>query len=128
PPRFDRYPPYETMPPANSALRPQRVPGTTNTQRPTGNQSTPPARVRMDRIVSLSGTEVRGQVLHGDTTPWAGARIMFVNLEKKDARQSISTNEVGAFQLQLAKGDWLVYVQGVDGRPIYQKTLDVREN
>lgn len=128
-PRFDRYPPYESTPPAlNGTQQMQWAPSGINTQRPVTAPANPPVRLRMDRVTSASGTDVRGQVLKGDASPWAGARVIFVNVEKKDARQSASTNLDGMFSLQLEKGDWLVYVQGTDGRPIYQKTLDVQEN
>jgi hypothetical protein len=81
----------------------------------------------MDRIAALPAGQVQGQVVRGDL-PVAGAQLLFVSADRRQPRQTAATDRNGQFQVSLASGGWLVYVQGSEGKPVFQRKIDVREN
>jgi hypothetical protein len=122
PKSFDSYrqPVPGTMPPAsNRQLAPQA---------PAAEPAAPsaPPRVRMDRIVSLSSTGVEGQVVRSDRAPQSGAKVVFVNMDRKDLQQTVVSDRTGQFRANLTAGTWLIYVHDTNGKPVLHSTIEVR--
>lgn len=90
---------------------------------------TAPPTVRLDRIVALPPAHnVEGQVIRGDSAPQAGARLLFVSTARQGVRQTTQADAAGQFRLTLGSGEWLVYLHGADGKPVFHSKLEVREN
>lgn len=131
-PLYDRY-----YPPASPA--PSQMPKTEGSSlrqpaprlpviAPAPVPVTPPA-VKLDRIVSLPHSNLYGRVVAAnDDAPRANARLMFVSEAKSAAEQQVSADADGQFRVSLAKGGWLVYVQGNDNKPVFHSKIDVRDN
>ncbi len=85
-----------------------------------------PAGVRIDRIASRPSPNLGGQVVGTDRAPQAGTRVLFVSTDQHAASQSATTDGAGRFQVSLASGDWLVYVQDASGRPVFYQKVQVR--
>ena len=139
-----------TMPPAGAPLAPpvidqNRQPGgppdrrlslpeyawhvlpaaqTPQTTIPTGN-APPPPPVKLDRIVVGPDASVEGQVVRSDKTPRANARVLFVSAQYGADRQTVTANSAGRFQVSLASGGWLVYLQNPDGTTQYHSRIDL---
>jgi hypothetical protein len=123
-PSYDRgYDP--TMPPASGTLRP--VPRVEAPSKPIAPAPPPPA-VRLDRIAAIDRAQVEGQVVGGGNVPQAGARVLFVSLNRQGPQESATANAAGQFQVALASGAWLVYVHGADGKPVFHSKIEVRGN
>jgi hypothetical protein len=129
-PPYNRYYPPTTgdyMPPASGSSYQQWAPrGTTQQQK-----ALPPAplpSVKLDRIAAGPAGEVRGTVVRGDKTPVAGAHVLFICADRQEPRQSAATDATGQFRLSLTWGDWLVYVQGADGKPVFHRKIEVRRS
>jgi hypothetical protein len=117
---YDRYqqPVPGTMPPAsNRQLAPQAP-----------HSPAPPVapRVRLDRIVSLSNTGVEGQVVRSDRAPQGGAKVLFVNVDRKEQQQSVVTDRSGQFRANLPTGTWLIYVHDAAGKSVLHSSIEVR--
>jgi hypothetical protein len=82
----------------------------------------------LERIVAVPGAEIRGQVVRGDAAPLAGARVMFVNTDRHEPRSTVDTDAAGQFRVTLTSGGWLIYLQPADGKPIFQRRIEVRDN
>jgi hypothetical protein len=82
----------------------------------------PKPKVRPERFASRYSAE--GKVLSADRVPQSNARVVFVRADK-GGRQTATTDVRGQFRVHLASGRWLVYVQGNDGRPVFNRQLDV---
>ena len=54
--------------------------------------------------------------------------MLFVSADRREPRQTVGTDEAGRFRVTLTSGGWLVYVQGADGRPIFHRKIEVRQN
>lgn len=91
---------------------------------PTKNNMPPPP-VKLDRIVVGPDATVEGQVVRSDKTPRANARVMFVSAQQGADRQTVTANSAGRFQVSLASGGWLVYVQNPDGTTSYHSRIDI---
>ena len=78
---------------------------------------TPPADLRLDKVVSLKPiTGLEGRVIGADNTAQAGTRVLFINAANSRERQTAASDASGQFRAPLAAGRWLVYVQAC-GRP-----------
>lgn len=100
-------------------------------QGPVTSQPIAPARprgLRPDRIASLPSPSMQGQVISRDWRPQQGASVVFLKTDDTAARQSVTTDEHGRFQVKLASGGWYIYVQGQNGKMIYQDTVQMRDN
>lgn len=93
------------------------------------SQPTPPATppVKLDRIVYGPESFVEGQIVRTDNTPRPNASVLFVSAEN-GKRETATANNTGRFQVNLASGNWLVYVQGRDGTAQYHSRLNVQQN
>ena len=81
--------------------------------------------VRLDRIVSIPSTNIEGQVVRKDETPWSGAKVTFVNANQKGQQQNLSADEKGIFKVALNPGSWLVYIEGSEGKPVFHRKIEV---
>jgi len=92
------------------------------------NPAVPPAPpVKLDRIVYGPESFVEGQIVRTDNTPRPNASVLFVSADN-GKRETVTANNTGRFQVNLASGNWLVYVQGHDGVAQYYSRLSVAQN
>lgn len=111
---------YPTTP--GASFQPAPTPRTTI---PTRNGAPPPPPVKLDRIVVGPDASVEGQVVRNDNAPRPNARVMFVSAQHGADRQTVTANSAGRFQVNLASGGWLVYVQNPDGTTHYHSRIDI---
>jgi hypothetical protein len=124
----------EQRAPAQPGLSEQRdfytpIPPATNQSLRPGVQPISPAPVyKPERVASrtLSGSTVNGQVVRNDFAPRAGVQIVFVNGQKQDVRTTADAS--GRFQVNLASGDWYVYVADASGGLAYHNQFTVRSS
>ena len=90
-------------------------------------QPVPPSGVKLDRIASNATSEVQGKVVRGDSLPMGGARLLFVNADRREARRTAETDADGQFHVKLASGGWLVYLHGTDGQPVFHRKIEVND-
>jgi hypothetical protein len=84
--------------------------------------------VRLDRIVAAPRPpRVVGQVVRQDNAPRSGAKLVFVHLQARDRQQQVVADQSGQFQVTLASGGWLVYVNDSNDRLVYHSRLDLHE-
>jgi hypothetical protein len=93
--------------------------------------TTPPAprphpQVQLDRIVYGPESFVEGQVVRNDQSPRPNVGVIFVSADN-GKRQSVTANGAGRFQVNLASGNWLVYVQNRDGAAQFHSRLNVQD-
>jgi hypothetical protein len=121
------YPPgqqQDYMPPASGSSYRQIQP---NGQALPVAPARPTPPVRIDRIAAVSAGEVQGQVVRSDKLPAAGAKVLFVSADRRQPRQTAAVDKSGQFRVALTSGGWLVYVQGSDGKPMFDRKIDVRD-
>jgi hypothetical protein len=95
---------------------------------PAQHDSTPP-KVRLEKIVMLPEHNVEGKIVRAeDSSPRAGARLLFVSADKDGAQESLTTDAEGKFQTRLARGGWLVYVRNREGTPVFQKRIEINDD
>jgi hypothetical protein len=70
----------------------------------------------------------KGQIVRRDKLPLAGAQLLFVSAGGHLPRQTVATDPSGRFRITVASGGWLVYVQGEDGKPVFQHKIEVLDN
>ena len=87
-----------------------------------------PPQVNLDRIAFGNDTPVEGQVVRSDRAPKVGAKVVFVAAGQGGAQQEVVTNTAGRFQVNLASGNWLVYLTGPDGRQAFHSRIEVGDN
>jgi hypothetical protein len=118
------------LPPAVQPSRPTE----SNSFRPTTPRAPAPVVrppvVKLDRIVSAPANNglVRGQVVSHSQAPRAGAQVLFVSVQRQAPQQTVTAGNDGQFRVQLASGSWLVYVQGVDGKPVFHSRIEVQND
>lgn len=88
----------------------------------------PPPGVKLEKIVALPGHNVEGQVVRQDKLPQDGARVLFVCADRQGDQQVVTADAQGQFRATLASGNWLVYVHGADGKPVFHSKIEVKEN
>ncbi len=94
------------------------------------NQAPPPPAapdVRLDRIVFGPESFVEGQIVRTDNSPKANVSLLFVSADN-GKRETVTANGAGRFQVNLASGNWLVYVQGKDGTAQFHSRVNLQEN
>jgi Carboxypeptidase regulatory-like domain len=89
-------------------------------------QSNPQPQVRLERIVFGPESYVEGQIVRADQSPKGNASVLFVSADN-GKRETVTANDRGRFQVTLASGNWLVYVQGRDGTAQFHSQLRVQE-
>jgi len=120
-PTYDRYYPQAAQPAPTPSTSFQPRLGLPEPITPSTSATPPPPPVKLDRV-AVAGTSVQGQVVRSDNAPRPNAKVLFVN---GPVRQSITANDAGRFQVNLAPGTWLVYLQGSDETPMYYTSLNV---
>jgi hypothetical protein len=125
PDRSSGTPLYDNRFPSNSgsATNPSNL-------RPTLLPPIPPPApsVRLDRIVSIPQSQVQGQLVRNDNAPRSGAQLTFVSTDAQAARRQVTTDAAGKFNVTLASGGWLVYIDDTDKQPIFQTRLTLGDN
>lgn len=86
----------------------------------------PHPQVQLDRIVFGPESFVEGQIVRTDKSPRANASVLFVSADN-GKRHTATANNAGQFQVNLASGNWLVYVQGEGGTAQFHSRLNVQE-
>jgi hypothetical protein len=86
-----------------------------------------PPRVRLERIAALPDSNLNGLVVTTARTPQANARVLFVSADQAGARRAVTADTQGRFQVSLASGGWLVYVQDSHGRQVFQRRVEVTD-
>ena len=86
------------------------------------------AKVRLDKIVSLPKTNVQGEVLGAQRLPQKNSRVLFISADRARTQEETVTDETGNFQVKLTSGNWLVYTHGADGRPVFHRKIEVRDD
>lgn len=130
PQQYNRY----YRPPQGSQSK-QTNPAPSNRQPSFGNSgssnnapnSSPPPKVRLNRIVSNSSTWVSGQVVKDNSKPRSGASLLFVNLDHRSSKQAATTNGSGQFNVSLPSGRWAVYMRQPNGQRVYHSRIDVSD-
>jgi len=87
----------------------------------------PHPQVKLDRIVFGPESYVEGQIVRTDNVPRPNVSVLFVSADN-GRRETATANNAGRFQINLASGNWLVYVQGRDGAAQFHSKLSVQEN
>jgi hypothetical protein len=121
------YPQPDGIPPASGSSYRQLPP---QNPAPSWKSTPPPAAapaVRLDRITAAPAGQLQGQVVSTDNRPCGDMRVLFVSADRRLPRQTVDADRSGHFQVTLEPGGWLVYLQGIDGRPTFQKKIDVRD-
>lgn len=113
-----RYYPPPTQPPP--------MPKTSDTN----YRPAPPPVVRLDRIVSVpkNGNQVEGKVVLNNNAPRGNVELLFVSTEKQGPQEKVTADTTGRFNVQLASGNWLVYMAGADGKPVFHSKIDVNSH
>ena len=114
PPAYQRT--YPTEPPLNN-------PGTSF--KPQGPINAPPPAVKLDRITFATDGGVQGQVVQNNNAPQAGAKVVFVHASLQGKMETVTANASGQFQMTLAPGGYLVYVNDHRGQPVFHSRIDV---
>lgn len=121
-PLYDRYypsTPSNPLPPASgSSLRPVPQP----------LPVTPPAPVKLERIVAIPGPMLQGQVVSRDNAPRSGAKLIFVNAARQGQQHPVTADARGQFRVTLASGAWYVYLTGADGRAVLDSKIELRDH
>ncbi|MBX9677816.1 MAG: hypothetical protein K2X38_03555 [Gemmataceae bacterium] len=116
---FDRYyGPTGTTTKSNNTWQPAP------TLAPPIPASQPAPQVKLEGIVMNPDANVRGQVVKGENAPRANADILFVSRESGQRRQ-VKANANGQFAVDLASGEWLVYMPTSSGAPAYHSSVNV---
>jgi hypothetical protein len=94
--------------------------------RPTQQPAVP--NFKPERVASRTqaGGAVNGQVVKNDFAPKPGAQIVFVNAQRQDVRAT--ADAAGRFQVNLASGNWYVYVGDATGGLAYHNQFTVDGN
>ncbi len=95
---------------------------------PANNNSIPPIpSVRLDRIVSMkASTNLEGTVVTVNQTPANNAQLFLVHETIRGLKVQVNTDATGRFSSNLEAGNWLVYLAGADGRPVFQRQVEVK--
>jgi len=60
--------------------------------------------------------------------PQGGTRLVFSSTEKSAAKFSAQADPTGRFSVELPPGEWLIYMTGKDGNPVYHSQINVKNN
>jgi hypothetical protein len=97
-------------------------------QAPTTAPAQAPPKVRLDRIASITETNVDGQVVSLERAIQPGVKLLFVSTDVQGQQQTVEADAKGQIRANLPVGGWLVYVVEKDGKTDFQQRLEVREN
>jgi len=99
----------------------------TMTPSASGGKAQPNPQVKLDRIVFGPESYVEGQIVRTDNAPRPNVNVLFVSADNGQ-REMATANNSGRFQISLASGNWLVYVQARDGTAQFHSKLSVQEH
>jgi hypothetical protein len=120
--RYDQrnYPvPANPMPPASgSSLRPV----------PPQLPVTPPPSVKLDRITAVPRPTLEGQIVTRENRPHGGVQLLLVSATKESSRHPVTADASGNFQVHLPAGEWLVYTQNGNGKPVLLSKVELVEH
>jgi hypothetical protein len=123
-------PPSGTRPPVGS--KEERFPSSGDSSRPDvmppanlKRNSEKPLNPRIDRIASRDGQNIDGRVVDGGRQALAGAKVLFVNVERKSDRHTATADRSGNFRAELSEGAWLVYTHDDQGKPVFSRRVEV---
>ena len=117
---YERY--YPRAQPLPQSQQVPTMPGTSFKTAPT--PLPPPPPVKLERIVVGPDSHIEGQVVRNDSSPRPNTRVLFVNTAL-GGRQTVTTNTMGRFDVDLTQGSWLVYLYGPDDVARYHSRIDV---
>jgi hypothetical protein len=80
---------------------------------------------RFDRMASQENSVVQGRLTDRDRLPRANTRVLFVSAAEKSEQYQTTTDADGIFRTRLDKGGWLVYTFDSNGKPVYNRRIDV---
>jgi hypothetical protein len=93
-------------------------------RRPTQQPTVPVFKPERVASRTLSGATVNGQVVaNNGATPRPGTQLVFMNSARQDVRAT--ADAAGRFQVNLASGNWYVYVSDPSGGLAYHNQLTV---
>jgi hypothetical protein len=112
----------------DESSEPPRIPRTNIDMGRPKATPTPVKPIRADRFASRTNEgRLRGQVVYDDRiTPRANATLRFVG--EKDEEVTAKADLTGRFAVELPTGEWMLYVPGKDGKPVFHSQLVVRES
>jgi len=128
---YDRSypPPGEKMPNASgSSYQPNRQGNAPGQRIQTAPAQSPAPSVHLDRFVSAPRNNVGGQVVLPNWRPATATRLIFINAERQEGRKEVATDNTGRFEAQLTRGNWLVYIEDAQGKPVFSQEINVRNN
>lgn len=120
----DRFPPPPPATEEKSGKSPPPMQDAQPSHRRNNSAEKAPA-VRLDRFASREGHNCTGRVVDGDRKSLAGAKVLFVSVERKSNQQTATTDGEGNFRATLSEGDWLVYTHDNNGKPVFSRRVEV---
>src|SRR5262249_45353778 len=88
----------------------------------------PAPGVKLERIAFGADARLEGEVVRGDRTPRAGARLTFVSAQRQAPAQTVVASTTGRFRVTLASGCGLFYLTAADGRQVFHSRIEVDGN
>lgn len=90
----------------------------------------PAPAYKPERVASRLGDSslVSGTIVRSNYAPRSGARVVFVNSQRQSDRQSTTADAAGRFQVNLASGQWWVYVDNGSGQMTYHNQFNHQGN
>jgi carboxypeptidase family protein len=100
---------------------------------PTTTAPKAPIQPRYDRIAiednSGNGSALTGRVIrNGDKAPKAGTQVMFIPDAATGTQETTTTDADGRFRVNLASGNWLIYVRDTNGKAVLHSQVAVGKN
>ena len=128
---FKEQPRKETAPPPtnnSSSWQPAAAPLPIANVPPPFAPAQTAQTVKLDRIVFGGDVVLEGELVRGDKTPRPDVKLLFVNANQSNQRDTVTTNHAGRFQVTLASGGWLVYIYNIDGEAMYHSRIEVADD
>lgn len=106
------------------APRPQPTPAP---ETPSNFRPIPPANALMTSFGKAPhGGTLTGEVVKSDRrNPLPNAKLVFVNAKDLDAREYVTADDFGGFDVKLPAGDWHLYVGNGNGKAVYHSKVRV---
>jgi hypothetical protein len=124
-PKVEEYRNPPSVMPSNSSdtIPPQTIPTSPGSfQRPGPNTA-----LRPDKTTSRNSiVTFRGEVvLRDEITPRGNVKLVFVNADKPEQKEYVTSNAYGEFDVRLGAGKWYLYLGGENGRATYYKQMNL---
>ncbi len=95
---------------------------------PAAQPAAPKNSAPLDKIASLPGGSIKGQVVSSGNSPKANTQVIFMPVSLKGQQQAVTANASGQFNVSLASGQWEVYIADGAGQPKYHSKIHIAEN